>query len=191
MSEGVKNRKLDRYYSVGLQNLEGKEDIMLRNWKTRGTIVLAGIFLLGSSLTVCAEEEVTPPGYHVYDVQEDEVSDTWYGIARGAYLQGGLCKLTHGKTGYAVCSGTTFAHRDSDRVYVRVYLDWSDIGTGGWTTYDTYWTMVETEDSYAYVASGPFKIKRNKYHSARGAHSVTQDGFTEATTTCTDALFFD
>lgn len=164
---------------------------MKRNWKTKSALVLTGIVLLGSSLTVCAEEEVTPPGYHVYDVQEDEVSDTWYGITKGNHLQGGLCKLTHGEAGYALCSGTTFAHRDSDRVFVRVYLDWSDTGTGGWTTYDTYWTAIETKNSVATVSSGPFKVKKKKYHRARGAHSVTQDGYTEATDTCTNALYFD
>ena len=39
-----------------------------------------------NALTSCAEE-VTPPGYHEYVTTEDEVIDTWYGIARGTYLQ--------------------------------------------------------------------------------------------------------
>ena len=101
-------------------------------WKTKCALALTGILLFGSNVPVYAEE-VEPAGYHVYDVQEEEVSDAWYGIAKGAYLRAGISKLTHGDTGYAVCSGTTFAHRSSDRVYVRIYLDKSDTGTGGWS----------------------------------------------------------
>ena len=42
---------------------------------------------------VCAEEE-EPAGYHVYETHQDEVSDTWYGIARGDHLQAAVAKLT-------------------------------------------------------------------------------------------------
>ncbi len=158
-------------------------------WKTKCALALAGILFFGSNIPVCAEE-ATPAGYHVYDVQEEEVSDTWYGIARGAYLRAGISKLTHGDTGYAICSGTTFAHRSSDRVYVRIYLDKSDTGTGGWSTLN-YWTKITNNNSSATVEGGPYKITRDKYYRVTGAHSVTQDGKTESTTTCTNALYFE
>lgn len=161
----------------------------MRRWKAKSMFALVGLMLAGSSLTVCAEAE-EPAGYHVYETQEDETSDTWYGTARGAYLQAAVVKLTHGKTGYAVCSGTTFAHRDCEEVYVRIYLDQSDNGKNGWGTID-YWTGRSYNDGTATVSSGSYKITRNKYYSVKGAHSVFEDDKVESTATCTDALYFD
>lgn len=157
------------------------------NWKRKGAFLLAGMLLLGGSLTVCAEEE-TPAGYHVYDVQEEEASDTWYGIARGTYLESGVSKVKQGSTGHALASGTTFAHySDSDRVYVRIYLDESSSGTGSWETLD-YWTGITNNASSASAESGSYKITSGKYYRVRGAHSVTEGSKTETTTTCTDAI---
>ncbi len=62
-------------------------------WRRRALALAAGVTLLGGSLTVCAAEEIHPAGYHVYEVQEDQVSDTWYGIGKGDYLQTGIVKL--------------------------------------------------------------------------------------------------
>lgn len=161
----------------------------MRRWKAKSMFALVGLMLFGSSLTVCAEAE-EPAGYHVYETQEDEASDTWYGTARGAYLQAAVSKLAHGKTGYAVCSGTTFAHRDCEELYVRIYLDQSDIGTGDWGTID-YWTGRSYNDGTATVSSGSYKIARDKYYSVRGIHSVFEGDIVETTTTCTNALYFD
>lgn len=142
-----------------------------------------------TSLMTFAEEK-TPAGYHVYDVQEDEVTDTWYGIARGSYLQAGISKLKQVKTGYAICSGTTLAHMDCDKLYVRIYLDESDNGTSDWGTID-YWTGRAYNNSYVMVNSGDYRITRDKYYSVKGVHSVFEGDVVETTTTCTDALFFD
>lgn len=158
-------------------------------WKKRGAVILAGILLLGSSLPVCAEE-TEPAGYHVYEVQEDEASDTWYGIARGDYLQSGNSSITKKDSTHAAASGSTFAHRDCDRVYVRIYLDKSSTGTGGWGNVN-YWTATTKGGSTASVSSGSYKITRGRYYRAQGAHSVTQGGKTEATNTCTDALYIN
>lgn len=109
--------------------------------KRQLAILLAGISILtvGISTPVFAEE-YEPAGYHVYDVQEEEATDTWYGIARGDYLQAGIAKVKKGsKSGYAKASGSTLAHYDCDRLYVRVYLDESENGTDGWWTLN-YWT---------------------------------------------------
>lgn len=159
------------------------------NWKGRGALLLSGVLLLGSSLSVCAEER-EPAGYHVYDVQESQVSDSWYTIERGAYLMAGIGKLTHGDTGYALCDGYTMAKMDCDRVYLRIYLDQSDDGETMWHTLD-YWTGIVENGSVATTESGPYKVDRDKYYSVTGVHSVTEDGYTETTGTCTDALYFD
>ncbi|MFG6330901.1 MAG: hypothetical protein K1W28_03570 [Lachnospiraceae bacterium] len=159
------------------------------NWRCCGALVLSGLLLSGSALTVWAEE-VTPPGYHIYDVQETEVSDAWYAISRSDYLLAGITKLTQGDKGYALCSGYTMAQFECDRVYLGIYLDQSDDGENGWHTID-YWTTEVENASVATTESGPYKITRDKYYSVTGVHSVTEDGFTETTMTCTDALFFD
>lgn len=158
-------------------------------WKRRSALVLTGIMLLGSCFTVHAEE-TEPAGYHVYEVQEDEVSDNWYGIARGSYLQAGITKLLKDDSSHAISSGHTFAHRNCDRVYVRVYLDKSSIGTGGWGNVN-YWTGEAFGNSMVSASSGSYKITRKNYYRVQGAHSATVNGFTETTTTCTNALYFD
>ena len=163
----------------------------MKNWKRAGTCVVAGMLLCGSSLTVMAEE-VEPAGYHVYDVQEAEVSDTWYGIARGDYLHSGISKLREDESvGHVVCSGHTFAHRDCDRVYVRIYLDKSNTAASGTWGNVNYWTAEVFEDSLASASSGVYKVTRDKYYRVQGAHSVTEGDLTEATNTCTDALYVD
>lgn len=166
----------------------------MSGWKSGSALALAGLFVLCSGLMVRAEETEEPAGYHVYDVQEGEVTDTWYGVERGAYLQAGIAKLTEGDSpDIALCSGHTMAHMDCDRVYVRIYLDESDTGTGGWTTLD-YWTGEAFNVGMVSAKSGPYKVTKNKYYSVTGAHSVTKgqgtDAKTEATDTCTDALLF-
>lgn len=167
---------------------------MKKIWRRIGTFTLAGTLLLGNILGVNAEEtipeEIIPAGYHVYDVQADQVTDTWYGIARGDFLNGGIAKLLKdSKPGYAICSGTTMAHVDCDRVYVRIYLDQSDTGTDGWGTID-YWTGITYDDSVAMTDSDSYPVTRGKYYRVKGAHSVIIDDTVEATTTCTDALYF-
>lgn len=159
------------------------------NWRSRGAFVFTGVLFFGCSLAACAEE-MTPAGYHVYDVQESEASDAWYAISRSDYLLAGISKITQGDTGYALCDGYTLAQHDSDRVYLRIYLDQSDNGEEMWHTLD-YWTDIVENDSMATTESGSYQIERDKYYRVTGVHSVTQDGYTETTTTCTNALYFD
>lgn len=153
------------------------------------TVAMCASFL-GSCLTVSAEE-TEPAGYHVYDIQEDQASDIWYGISRGTYLRAAVAKIVKGSAAkYATCSGTTFAHQDCDRVFVRVYLDQSNNGTDGWWTVN-YWTGENHNSSMAHVSVADYEITRGKYYSAQGSHSVTEGDVTEVTTTCTNALYFD
>lgn len=160
------------------------------NLKKLGTVVTMSTLLFASCLSASAEE-LEPAGYHVYDVQEDQASDSWYGISRGTYLQASISKIRKGSEAkYATCSGTTFAHRACDRVYVRIYLDQSDNGTDGWWTVN-YWTDISNESSTAHVSVGDYGITRDKYYRVKGSHSVTENDVLEASTTCTDALYFD
>lgn len=158
--------------------------------RMRGIIFAAAVMCLGSSLPVYAEE-VEPAGYHVYDVQDDEVSDTWYGIARGDYLYAGIVKILKDDSSHAICSGHTLAHRTCDRVYVRIYLDKSDTAKSGTWGNVNYWTGTVNNATQASVGSGSYKVARKKYYRVQGAHSVTKGTLTEATNTCTDALYFD
>ena len=159
------------------------------SWRRRGALAMSGLLLSCSSLTVCAEE-VTPAGYHVYDVQETQASDTWYGVSRGMYLMTGISKLAEGDVGYALCDGYTLAKVDCDRVYLRIYLDQSDNGEELWHTLD-YWTAIVENGSVATTESGSYKVTRDKYYRVTGVHSATQDGYTETTGTCTNAIYFD
>ena len=160
------------------------------HYKKIGAIAVMTITLFASCLSVSAEE-IEPAGYHVYEVQEDQASDNWYGIARGDILQAAVSKITKGSAAkYASCSGTTFAHQECDRVFVRVYLDQSDNGTNGWWTVN-YWTGETHGSSMAHVSTADYQITRDKYYRVKGSHSVTESDITEVTTTCTNALYFD
>lgn len=72
--------------------------------KRQLAMLLAGIGILtvGISTPVFAEE-YEPAGYHVYDVQEEEATDTWY-VARGDYLQAGIAKVKKGSKS-RICIG--------------------------------------------------------------------------------------
>lgn len=158
--------------------------------KITSTLILAIIMLFGSCLNVFAEE-IVPAGYHIYDVQDNEVTDTWYGISKGTYLHSGIAKLKEGDSvGYALCSGYTLAHMECDRVFVRIYLDQSDTGTGDWGNVN-YWTGEALDANYAFAGSGSYKVDRYQYYSVQGAHSVTEGDLTETTTTCTNAIYFN
>ncbi|MCI8584488.1 MAG: hypothetical protein HFI92_01080 [Lachnospiraceae bacterium] len=162
---------------------------MQRIWRRIGAFAAAETLLFGSVFCSNAEE-VIPSGYHIYDIQEDQSTDTWYSAARGVYLYSGISKLLKdSEPGYAICSGTTTAHRECDRVYVRIYLDQSDTGTEGWGTID-YWTGITYEDTVAMTDSDSYPITRNKYYRVKGIHSVIKDDTVETTTTCTNALRF-
>ena len=160
------------------------------NYKNIAMVFLICAMFLGSSLNVSAEK-TEPAGYHVYDVQEDQASDNWYGISRGTYLRAAVAKIVKGSAAkYASCSGTTFAHQDCDRVFVRVYLDQSTNGTDGcWTV--NYWTGEDHNTSMVHTSVIDYEIARDKYYRAQGSHSVTEGETTEVTTTCTNALYFD
>lgn len=160
---------------------------MKRSWNVKGVLALTGILLLGSSFTVRAEEVA---GYHVYDVQENEATDTWYGIARGDYLQTGIAKLTEEAKGVARCSGTTLAHMNCDRVYVGIFLDQSDNGVDGWGTI-AFWTNEAFGASRVSVSSGNYSVDRDQYYSVKGVHSAEKSSKVEETTTCTNGLYFD
>ena len=158
--------------------------------RSAGTLLLMGTLMMGTGFAACAEEVVEPAGYHVYEENEDNVSDTWYGIARGTYLKSGTCSLTKKDSTHALCSGSTDAHIRADRVYVRVYLDQSSTGkSGSWGPID-YWTGTATNASVATASSGSYKVTANKYYRATGAHSVTEGTTTEATDSTTSALLF-
>lgn len=163
---------------------------MQKIWRKIGTSAIAGTLLIGNIFCVNAEE-FTPAGYHVYDVQENQATDTWYGIERGVYLYSGISKLMKdNKPGYAICSGTTTAHRECDRVYVRIYLDQSETGTDSWETID-YWTGITYDGSVAMTDSDSYPVTKDKYYRVEGSHSVIKDDTVEATVTCTNALYFD
>lgn len=160
------------------------------NIRKVGAALIVCMALTGSCLNVSAEE-IEPAGYHVYEVEDTQVSDTWYGVVRGDYLQAAIAKLTKGSAAkYAVCSGTTFAHRPCDRVYTRIYLDQSGNGTSGWWTVN-YWTAINYDNSTSNAKSGEYEITRDQYYRVQGVHSVTEGEIVETTTTCTDALYFD
>lgn len=159
-------------------------------FKKIGVLIAISTMLFGSCLSVSAEE-IKPAGYHIYDMDEEQASDTWYGISRGTYLQAGIAKITKGSAAkYVSCSGTTFAHQSCDRVFVRIYLDQSNNGTDGWWTVN-YWTGENFNNSVARVSVADYEITRDKYYSVKGSHSVTEGETTEVTTTCTNALYFD
>lgn len=159
--------------------------------RSAGTLLLMGTLMMGTGFAACAEEMVEPAGYHVYDTTDDSATDTWYGIARGTYLKSGTSTISKIDSTHAAGTGKTLAHSKCDRVYVRIYLDQSSTGkSGSWGTLN-YWTGTTTDATVATVSSGSYKVTKGQYYRMTGAHSVTENGYTEATDTTTNSLKFD
>lgn len=155
------------------------------HWRKNSALILAGALLLGSCLSVSAEE-TNPAGYHVYEVEEDSASDTWYGIARGDHLSTAKSTISKVDGTHVRVSGSTYAHHTCDDVRVRVYLDRSS-DASSWGNVD-YWSAVKTNAATASVQSGDYKVSAGYYYRAQGAHSVTKGDDTESTGTCSNAL---
>ena len=109
--------------------------------KKTGMVVMSFLFAIcvwNTQILDSNAEEVTVPGYHEYITTEDEVIDTWYGIARGTYLESGISGLKDAGKGKVSVSGTTTAHSVCDKVKVGVYLDESTDGGKSFGTIGTY-----------------------------------------------------
>ena len=128
-------------------------------------------------------EETEVPGYHIYTTTEDEAIDTWYGIARGTYLQSGTCGIVRAGTGKVSVSGTTNANSVCNKVKVGVYLDESQNGSSYGTIGSYYFEESNTTSCHGSKAN--ISVTVGWYYRARGGHSVIKGSTTESTTTST------
>ena len=127
----------------------------------KGTVLTVMGFLFvfclwGSQSIISRAEETEVPGYHVYTTTEEEAIDTWYGIARGTYLQSGTSGIVRAGTGKVSVSGTIGSY---------------------------YFERENASTCYGSKANIPVTI--GWYYRARGGHSVTEGSTTESTTTKT------
>ena len=127
------------------------------------------------------------PGYHEYVNTEDEVIDTWYGIARGTYLKDGTSGLKRAGTCLMNVSGTTTAYSKCDEVKVGVYLDESSDGGKSFGNIAKYHFKENNTTSCHGSKANISVTKGYKYH-VRGVHSVTEGSTTETTSTSTGVL---
>lgn len=155
----------------------------------KGTVLTVMGFLFvfclwGSQSIISRAEETEVPGYHVYTTTEEEAIDTWYGIARGTYLQSGTSGIVRAGTGKVSVSGTTWANSNCDKVKVGVYLDESSNGGSSYGTIGSYYFERENA-STCYGSKANIPVTIGWYYRARGGHSVTEGSTTESTTTKT------
>lgn len=148
---------------------------------------LFGVCIWNGQILTSHAEEITPPGYHVYTSTEDEVIDTWYGIAKGAYLQSGTVGLVDAGKGKVNVSGTTNAHSICDKVKVAVYLDESTNGTTGYGTIGSYYYTAENTRT-CYGTKSNISVTSGWWYMVRGVHSVTEGSTTETTDTQTSGM---
>lgn len=141
----------------------------------------------GNQVLISQAEETTPPGYHVYTTTEDEVIDTWYGIAKGTYLANGMVGLVDAGKGKVNVSGTTNAHSVCDKVKVAVYLDQSINGTTGYGTIGSYYYTAENART-CHGSEADVAVTSDWWYMVRGVHSVTEGSTTEITDTQTYAM---
>lgn len=131
--------------------------------------------------------EVNVPGYHEYVTTEEEAIDTWYGIARGTYLQSGTSGIKRAGKAKMNVSGTTNAHSVCDKVKVAVYLDESSNGGSSFGTIGSYY-FTENNASSCYGSKSNISVTSGWKYRVRGVHSVTEGSTTETTDTCTTNL---
>lgn len=148
---------------------------------------LFAIGLWNTQILTSRAEEVTVPGYHEYVVTEDEVIDTWYGVARGTYLQSGTSGLKDAGKAKVSVSGTTNAHSVCDYVKVGVYLDESTDGGNSFGTVGSYYFEKKNALS-CYGSKADISVTSGRWYMVRGVHSVTEGSTTETTSTQTRAM---
>lgn len=157
--------------------------------KKRIAMAMMGFMLLGgicniSTITSHAEDM---PGYHEYVNTEDEVIDTWYGIARGTYLRSGTSGLKQAGSGKVNVSGTTNANKVCDSVKATVHLDESADGGSHFGNIASYYYEEKNTSSCHGSEANISVTKGYKYH-VRGVHSATKGSTTETTSTSTGVL---
>lgn len=155
-------------------------------------VMIAMCFLIGlgvwnKEIIVSQAEEITPPGYHVYTTTDDEVIDSWYGIARGTYLANGTVGLVEAGKGKVNVSGTTNARSICDKVKVAVYLDESTNGGSSFGTIGSYY-YTETNTTSCYGSKSNISVTSGLWYMVRGVHTVMEGSDTETTTTQTYAM---
>ena len=152
-----------------------------------GICFFFGICIWNSQVLIGQAEEITPPGYHIYTTTEDEVIDTWYGIARGTYLANGMSGLVEAGKGKVNVSGTTNAHSVCDTVKVGVYLDESENGRTGYGTIGSYYYS-ESNTSSCYGSKSNISVTSGWWYMVRGVHTVVEGSTTETTSTQTSGM---
>ena len=138
--------------------------------------------LWGSQSITSRAEETEVPGYHVYTTTENEAIDTWYGIARGTYLQSGTSGIKRAGAGKMSVSGTTLANSACDKVKVGVYLDESSDEGKSYGTIGSYY-FEESNTTSCHGSETNIPVTIGWYYRARGGHSVPEGSTTESTTT--------
>ena len=149
--------------------------------------LLLGVYIWNGQILISHAEEITPPGYHVYTTTEDEVIDTWYGIARGSYLESGSVGLVEAGKGKVNVSGSTNAHSVCDKVKAAVYLDQSINGKTGYGTIGSYYYEAENALS-CHGSEYKVSVTSGWWYMVRGVHSVTEGSTIETTSTQTYAM---
>lgn len=140
-----------------------------------------------SQILTSRAEGITVPGYHEYVTTENEVIDTWYGIAKGTYLQSGTVGLKNAGTGKVNVSGTTNANYICDKVKVAVYLDESDDGGNSFGTIGIY-HFEEKNTSTCHGSKANIPVTSGWWYCVRGVHTVTEGSTTETISTQTKAM---
>lgn len=149
--------------------------------------VLFTIVLYNSQTFVSQAQESTLPGYHVYTNTGTEAIDTWYGIARGTYLESGTSGLVSAGKGKVNVSGTTNAHSVCDEVKVAVYLDESVNGDTGFGTIGSYYYS-EKNTTSCHGSKANISVTSGWWYSVRGVHTVIEGSTIESTSTQTKAM---
>ncbi len=145
------------------------------------------ICIWSNQILISEAEELTPPGYHVYTTTEDQVIDTWYGIARGTYLESGTVGLVDAGKGRVNVSGGTDARFVCDVVKAGVYLDESTNGGSSFGTIGVYHYQEENSTS-CYGTKSNISVTSGRWYMVRGVHSVIEGSTVETTDTQTSAM---
>ena len=146
---------------------------------TMMAMMLAGGLCNAESIISRAEDM---PGYHEYLNSEDEIIDTWYGIARGTYLCDATSGIKRAGSGLVSVSGTTNAHSKCDSVKVGIHLDESTNGGESFGTIASYYFKEENTTS-CHGSKANISVTKGYKYRVRGGHSVTKGSTTETTTT--------
>ena len=118
--------------------------------------------------------------------EELEAEGIAYPRVRGSYLSSGSGRITIAGTRQVNVTGNTSAYQKVDKIKVTLHLQ--RLKSGSWVHVTTLGPKTNTNANYV-SNSQTYSVTGGYYYRVYGAHTVIENGSSEAMTSCTDGVW--